>query len=46
MPRNARLPTEIRRLLDDRMNARAARDWSRADALRDEIAAFGWEVQD
>ena len=46
MPRNARLPTEIRRLLDDRMNARAARDWSRADALRDEIAALGWEVQD
>jgi len=46
MPRNPRLPAEIRRLLDDRTDARAANDWSHADALRDEIAALGWEVQD
>jgi len=39
-------PAEIRSLLDRRADARSARDWSRADALRDEIAALGWEIQD
>lgn len=46
MPRNTRLPAEIRRLLSDRTEARAANDWDRADTLRDEIATLGWEVQD
>jgi len=40
------LPAEVRRLLDERTDARTGRDWSRADVLRDEIAALGWEVQD
>lgn len=40
------LPADVRRLLDERASARAARDFARADALRDEIAALGWEVQD
>jgi cysteinyl-tRNA synthetase len=40
------LPADVRRLLDDRTEARAARDWSRADALRDELMALGWEPQD
>jgi GT2 family glycosyltransferase len=40
------LPDEVRRLLDERSAAREARDWARADALRDEIAALGWDVQD
>jgi cysteinyl-tRNA synthetase len=26
--------------------ARAARDWGRADALRDELEAAGWLVED
>ena len=39
-------PDEVRRLLAERRTAREERDWSRADALRDEIAALGWEVQD
>lgn len=39
-------PEEIQRLLDERAEARAARDWARADDLRDGIAALGWEVQD
>ncbi|MDQ3691094.1 MAG: glycosyltransferase [Chloroflexota bacterium] len=46
MPRSARPPPEIRRLLNERTEARAASDWDRADTLRDEIAALGWEVQD
>jgi cysteinyl-tRNA synthetase len=40
------LPDEVRRLLDKRSAAREDRDWERADALRGEIAALGWDVQD
>lgn len=40
------MPAEVRRLLDERASARAERDFARADALRGEIAALGWEVQD
>lgn len=40
------LPPDVRRLLDARAAAREARDWPRADALRDELAALGWEPQD
>jgi GT2 family glycosyltransferase len=46
MPPDDAPPPEIRRLLDERAEARAARDWARADDLRDRIAALGWEVQD
>lgn len=46
MPRAPHLPDDVRRLLAARSDARAARDWSRADALRDELAALGWEAQD
>lgn len=45
MPGNS-LPADVRRLLDERSEARAARDFARADALRAEIAELGWEVQD
>lgn len=40
------LPPDVARLLDERAEARAARDWGRADALRDAMAALGWEPQD
>jgi cysteinyl-tRNA synthetase len=33
-------------LLDERASARADKDWARADALRDRIAAAGIEVED
>ncbi|MBI3746372.1 MAG: cysteine--tRNA ligase [Chloroflexi bacterium] len=33
-------------LLDDRAAARAARDWSRSDALRDELLGLGVAVED
>ena len=45
MPRD-QLPAGVQRLLDERAEARAARDWQRADALREELAALGWEPQD
>jgi cysteinyl-tRNA synthetase len=39
-------PEEIERLAAEREAARAARDFERADRLRDEIAEQGWEVRD
>jgi hypothetical protein len=39
-------PDDVRRLVEERSAARDDRDWERADALRDRIAALGWEVQD
>ena len=39
-------PADVQVLIDERTEAREGRDWARADALRDEIAGLGWEVQD
>ena len=38
--------TRIETLVAERAAARAARDWARADALRDDLAALGVEVED
>jgi cysteinyl-tRNA synthetase len=40
------VPAEIAALVEARDAARTARDWSRADALRAELAILGWEVVD
>lgn len=37
---------EAERLLAERNDARAAKDFDRADEIRDELAALGWEVRD
>ncbi len=42
----AEIPAEIRQMAADRDAARAARDWARADALRDELQSRGWIVED
>ena len=39
-------PPEAARLLAERQEARAERDFERADRIRDELAALGWEVRD
>jgi cysteinyl-tRNA synthetase len=39
-------PAEIVALLDHRQAARAAKDFKRADALRDELKANGWVIED
>jgi cysteinyl-tRNA synthetase len=39
-------PAEAERLLAEREEARAAKDFDRADALRDQLAEMGWEVRD
>jgi len=40
------LPPELARLLEERNQARAARNWAKADALRDELARRGVTVKD
>jgi cysteinyl-tRNA synthetase len=40
------VPAEATALLEQRNEARAAKDWARADAIRDELAALGFEVRD
>jgi len=44
--RDEEAPAEVRRLATEREQARAARDFERADRLRDELAAAGWEARD
>ncbi|HEV8439778.1 MAG TPA: cysteine--tRNA ligase [Methylomirabilota bacterium] len=39
-------PATVRRLAEDRLAARARRDFREADRIRDEIARLGWDVQD
>jgi cysteinyl-tRNA synthetase len=37
---------EIQTLLDEREQARAQKDWTRSDALREQLKALGYEAQD
>jgi cysteinyl-tRNA synthetase len=39
-------PAEIEQMAAERQAARAARDFERADRLRDELASRGWEIRD
>jgi cysteinyl-tRNA synthetase len=39
-------PEEVERLAAERQEARDARDFERADRLRAELAALGWEIRD
>jgi cysteinyl-tRNA synthetase len=43
---NDAVDSEAEQLLEERQAARAARDFERADAIRDELAALGWQVRD
>jgi cysteinyl-tRNA synthetase len=42
----AEAPLEVRALLDERQAARKARDFARADAIRGELKAQGWIIED
>ena len=42
----AEVPAEIQTLLDQRAEARKAKNWAESDRLRDAIAAAGWLVKD
>ena len=39
-------PEELRRLAEERDEARASRDFERADRIRDDLAEAGWEIRD
>jgi hypothetical protein len=41
-----KVPTEVLALVEQRESARTAKDWVRADALRDQIRESGWQVED
>jgi len=45
-PREEEAPAEILALLEARQAARTAKDFKRADALRDELKAKGWAIED
>ena len=40
------IPAEVHKLAEERTAARKAKDWARADALRDELAGLGYVVED
>jgi cysteinyl-tRNA synthetase len=40
------IPEEVQSLVDQRQEARAEKRWQEADALRDQIAGAGYEVED
>ena len=39
-------PARVRELAAERAEARKAKDWPRADAIRDELASLGYAVED
>ncbi len=45
-PPRAEAPPELQALLQERTAAKQAKDWPRADRLRDQIAAAGWKIVD
>lgn len=40
------VPPEVQRLVDERELARRQRDWQKADLLRQQAAALGWQIVD
>ena len=45
-PGSDELPDEVKALLTQRAQARAAKEWKHSDELRDQIVALGWAVKD
>ena len=45
-PPTEEVPAAIEALAEQRQQARTAKDWATADALRDEIATAGYEIED
>lgn len=46
VPHQQSVPEEIQALARERQQARDNKDWARSDALRQEISARGWTVED
>jgi cysteinyl-tRNA synthetase len=45
-PETTAIPSEVAALLEERNAARAAKDWTKSDTLRDELLKHGWLVKD
>ena len=45
-PEEVEVPRGVQLLIDERMQARADKDWARADALRDKILSLGYVLED
>jgi hypothetical protein len=45
-PEDESPPEEVQALVDRRQAARAGKNWAESDRLRDEIASYGWQIQD
>ena len=45
-PRGEEAPADILALLEQRQAARKAKDFKRSDAVRDELKAKGWTIED
>ena len=43
---DAEIPAELNALLDARQAARKAKDFKRADAIREELKSKGWIIED
>jgi cysteinyl-tRNA synthetase len=43
---NLNVPSEVMELVEKRIAAKKAKDFKKADAIRDELKAMGWEVLD
>ncbi len=41
-----KVPTNVKKLAEERLKARASKDWKNSDNLRDEISKLGWEIGD
>lgn len=46
LPVQSEVPAEVQQLVAERQAARTARDFKRADELRDRLKALGWRVED
>jgi cysteinyl-tRNA synthetase len=46
MPKEVEVPAEITALVEARQAARKAKDFKRADAIRDELKGKGWVIED
>jgi cysteinyl-tRNA synthetase len=40
------VPAAVQALVDQRQSARTAKDWNRADAVREQLKGMGWQVRD
>ena len=46
MEQEEEAPEDLKRLAAEREDARAVRDFERADRIRDQLAEAGWEIRD